>query len=282
MQVFHTKKKLKTHLGSLDTKNCTISLVPTMGALHKGHLTLVQQAVSENCIVVVSIFVNPTQFNNEEDLKKYPKTMEEDVFLLRGISDNIIIFAPSVSEMYSDNVKSKRFNFNGLEMVMEGQFRKGHFDGVGTIVEELLTIVEPNKAYFGEKDFQQLQIIRKLVDSVNLPIEIIGCPIFREPSGLAMSSRNERLSKRLRNEASFIYKTLQAAKVKFGTKSANYVVDWVHNKFNRHPDLKLEYIEIMEVDTLTRVPRKQKNKKYRAFIAVYVKGVRLIDNIALN
>ncbi len=282
MRVFSTKKKLKTHLGLLNTKNRTIGMVPTMGALHKGHLTLVRQAVSENCIVVVSIFVNPTQFNNDKDLKKYPRTLDADISLLNSISDEVLIFAPSVSEIYSDGVKSKRYNFDGLDKVMEGQSRKGHFNGVGTIVEEFLTIVRPNRAYFGEKDFQQLQIIKKLVDILNLPVEIIGCPIVREPSGLAMSSRNAQLSKSLRNEASFIYKTLQAAKIKFDTKSAKYVVDWVENTFNKHPDLNLEYMAIMEADTLTTVLRKQKDKKDRAFIAVYAEGLRLIDNIALN
>ncbi|HMB64578.1 MAG TPA: pantoate--beta-alanine ligase [Eudoraea sp.] len=282
MQTFRTKKNLNVHLGLLRSKNYTIGLVPTMGALHLGHLALVRRAVAQNSYVVVSIFVNPTQFNNREDLKEYPKAMDRDRLLLQSISDEIILFSPSVSEIYAGKVHSKKYNFEGLDEVMEGEFREGHFDGVGTIVEKLLTIVSPHRAYFGEKDFQQLQIIRKLVESLGLPVEIISCPIVREGSGLAMSSRNERLSERLRKEAAFIYKTLKEAKVQFGTKSAKYVTGWVRQKFSKHPDLSLEYIRIMNAASLRPVLRKEKGQKYRAFIAVYAEGVRLIDNIALN
>ncbi len=281
MEVFHTKKKLKAHLGELTTKNYTIGMVPTMGALHQGHLALVKRAVAENTVTVVSIFVNPTQFDNQNDLKKYPKTFKEDSVLLNQISSDIIVFVPSVEEMYKEGVKSARFDFAGLESVMEGRFREGHFDGVATIVRELLTLVSPQRAYFGEKDFQQLQIIKALVAMENLPIEIIGCPIVREPGGLAMSSRNERLSKRLRKEASFIYKTLQTAKTKFGTESAEEVVNWVIKVFDNHTDFELEYFEITDAKTLAPMRQKKKNKTYRAFIAVYAEGVRLIDNIGL-
>jgi len=179
-------------------------------------------------------------------------------------------------------VESNSYNFGGLENVMEGTFREGHFDGVGTIVEILLTSVKPDKVYFGEKDFQQLQIIRKLVEIRNIPVKIIGCPIVREANGLALSSRNERLSNNIRNEAAFIFKTLTSAKRIFGTKSANKVTEWVTKQFEKQPNLKLEYIEITEAITLKPVIRKQKNRKYRAFIAVHADGVRLIDNIALN
>lgn len=282
MQLFQSKKKLKSHLSIISSENGTIGLVPTMGALHTGHLTLVRQAALENSVVVVSIFVNPTQFNSKTDLNKYPKTLENDKELLSGISGEILIFAPSVSEIYAKKVISRKYDFDGLEKVMEGKFRTGHFDGVGTVVEELLTIVAPDKAYFGEKDFQQLQIVRKLVKKLGLPIEIVGCPIVREPNGLAMSSRNEQLSERLRKEASFIYKTLKQARQKFGTKSARYVEDWVEDEFEHHPGLSLEYIRIMDENTLRPVVRKQKDKKYRAFVAVFAEGVRLIDNIALN
>lgn len=253
-----------------------------MGALHQGHLALVRRAIAENSYVVVSIFVNPTQFNNPEDLEEYPKSMDRDLLFLQRISDDIILFVPSVSEIYSDKVHSKKYAFEGLDKMMEGEFREGHFDGVGTIVEKLLTIVSPHRAYFGEKDFQQLQIIKKLVELLGFPVKIISCPIVRETSGLAMSSRNERLSERLRKEAAFIYKTLKEAKVQFGTKSAKYVMDWVRKKFRKHPDLELEYIRIMNAASLRPVRRKEKGQKYRAFIAVYAEGVRLIDNIALN
>jgi len=280
MQVITTKKELKSYLSSLK-KTTTIGLVPTMGALHLGHISLVRKSVKENDITIVSIFVNPTQFNNKEDLRKYPNTVKEDINLLKTVAETIIIFTPSASEMYPEGIITKTYNFEGLENVMEGQFREGHFDGVGTVVEKLLRMTSPTKAYFGEKDFQQLQIIKKLVAITNLPIKIIGCPIVRETNGLAMSSRNERLPKDLRQEAGFIYKTLKTAKLKFGTKSADFVVEWVKEQFKAHPHLKLEYVIITDVDQLKPVVSKNINLKYRAFIAVYAGDVRLIDNIAL-
>jgi len=253
-----------------------------MGALHQGHASLVERAVKENDWVVVSIFVNPTQFNNKKDLEKYPQTLAADLALLKKISSEIVVFAPSVAEIYPDKICSKSYDFDGLDIVMEGAFRAGHFNGVGTIVESLLRIVAPDKAYFGEKDFQQLQIIKKMVSLQKLPVKIMGCPIVREPHGLAMSSRNERLSKDHRKEAAFIYTTLGLAKKKFGTKSAREVMQWVQQEFKKHPMFELEYIQISNARTLKPLLRKQKNQKYRAFIAVYADDVRLIDNIALN
>jgi len=256
--------------------------VPTMGALHQGHASLVRRANSENNFVVVSIFVNPTQFDNKKDLAKYPKTLDADVQLLKTISEEIIVFAPSIKDIYQHKVIAKSYDFEGLDMVMEGSFRDDHFNGVGTIVEALLRTVAPNKAYFGEKDFQQLQIIRKMVAIQKLPVDIVGCPIVREESGLAMSSRNERLSVKMRKEAAFIYKTLLEAKKKFGTKSANTVVQWVTEQFKKHPDLELEYVAIADSKTLKSIIKKQPKRKYRVFIAVYAESIRLIDNIALN
>jgi len=281
MLIAKTKKDLNTFLSSINTNN-QLGLVPTMGALHQGHISLVRKAISENKAVVVSIFVNPTQFNNKEDLNKYPQNLEKDIALIREISDKIIVFAPSIKDIYSENVTSKSYNFEGLDKVMEGEFRDGHFNGVGTIVETLFNVVQPNKAYFGQKDFQQLQIIKKLVALQKIPVEIIGCPIVREANGLAMSSRNKRLSTTAREEAALIYKTLLAAKTKFGMKSAKTVIEWVQKEFKEHALFQLEYIKITDVNSLQSVQRKQKNKKYRAFIAVYVEDVRLIDNIALN
>ena len=281
MLLIKTRKQLITHLSTLK-ENHSLGLVPTMGALHIGHAALVNRAVEENNAVVVSIFVNPTQFNNTDDLEKYPQTLKADIEVLERISKDIIVFAPSIEEMYAEEVKSVNYKFGGLEHVMEGAFRAGHFDGVGTIVESLLTLVKPDNAYFGEKDFQQLQIIRKLIEIRKIPVKIIGCKIVREANGLAFSSRNEKLSKNIRKEAAFIHKTLKSAKKIFGTKSATSVKVWVTEQFERHPDLELEYIEITQAKTLKPIVRKQKNKKYRAFIAVYANGVRLIDNIALN
>lgn len=282
MKVFYKKRDLEKLIRTLKMEDKTIGLVPTMGALHQGHLSLVKKALADNDEVVVSIFVNPTQFNNKNDLLKYPRTLEKDLDLLKTVDKKIIVFAPSTDDIYDDNLNAAQFNFGGLEFEMEGEFREGHFNGVGTIVKELLQIVKPNNAYFGEKDFQQLQIIKKLVENFNIPVKIIGCKIHREPNGLAMSSRNMRLKPNYKKAAPFIFKTLKTAKLKFGTKSAAYVSKWVKKQFANHDLLKLEYFRIANVDTLKEVKRKSKNKKYRAFIAVYADDVRLIDNIALN
>ena len=282
MLLFRRKKDLIAHLATLKNTSTSVGLVPTMGALHEGHLAIVKKAISETKVVVVTIFVNPTQFDNQDDLNKYPDTLDSDLEALKTISEELIVFAPAVAELYSNNISSKEYDFDSLDTTMEGKFRSNHFLGVATVVEKLFSIVKPNKAYFGEKDFQQLLIIKKLIEITNMPIEIIGCPIVREPHGLAMSSRNERLPKDLRVKASFIYETLLAAKEIFGTKSAAHVMNWVKNKFDKQPEFDLEYINITDQDTLNPVKRKQNNTKYRAFIAVYVNGVRLIDNIALN
>jgi pantoate--beta-alanine ligase len=279
MQVFETIFSLQKEI-SLFKKSKTVGFVPTMGALHKGHLSLIKQAKKENDIVVVSIFVNPTQFDNKKDLDKYPITIEADLKLLKKVKCDVV-FIPSTKEIYSENIQSQSFDFGGIAHEMEGEFRDGHFDGVGTIVKRLFEIVKPNKAYFGEKDFQQLQIIKKLVEIENLPIEIVGCKIFREKDGLAMSSRNTRLTPKMRNAAPFIYKTLKKAKKKFGTKSANKVTKWVEKKFEKHPLLELEYFVIANEKDLKTVIKKEKNQHYRAFLAVFAGEIRLIDNIGL-
>lgn len=281
MPVIQTKTKLTEELNKLGN-NQDLGLVPTMGALHKGHASLIQKAVEENKNVVVSIFVNPTQFNNKEDLDKYPKTLVSDVQLISAISDNIIVFTPDVAEIYPNTVIPKIYDFEGLDKVMEGEFRDDHFNGVGTIVEELLKTVKPTRAYFGEKDFQQLRIIQKLTEIQHIPVEIIGCEIVREDHGLAMSSRNERLSEKIRLKAAFIYDTLKTAKIKFGMENALNVKDWVINEFEKTDEFQLEYFDITDIETLTPIQNKINNIKYRAFIAVYVEDVRLIDNIALN
>lgn len=276
-----TKKELLSHLKKLSPHG-NLGLVPTMGALHQGHASLIKRAVSENEHVVVTIFVNPTQFDNSEDLKKYPNTLSKDLKLVHNIAPKIMVFAPSIQEIYDDTVVSKTYDFHGLDKVMEGEFRDDHFNGVGTIVETLLRLIKPTKAYFGEKDFQQLRIIQKLTEIEKIPVEIVPCPIVREPHGLAMSSRNERLDASLRLKASLIYSTLKTAKEKFGTESASSLREWVSEVFQSDNDFKLEYFDITDVETLTPIQRKQENVKYRAFIAVYAAEVRLIDNIALN
>lgn len=282
MQVFSDTAQIKAVVDAFKAQQLTIGFVPTMGALHNGHLALVEKALANNDRVFVSVFVNPTQFNNSDDLDKYPRDLENDLRLLESISKELFIFAPSVDTMYQGNTVSQQFDFDGLEHVMEGKFRKGHFDGVGTVVKRLFEIVKPDNAYFGEKDFQQLQIIKKLVSKHNIPVNIIGCEIHRERSGLAMSSRNSRLTDVQRKAAPFIYKTLKTAKQYFGTKSANEITKWVTKQFENQALLELEYFIIADVDTLKQISRKTKNKKYRAFIAVYAGDIRLIDNIALN
>ena len=266
MLVFTEKKVLSQHLSSIIEANKSIGFVPTMGALHQGHLSLMEQALKENDTVVVSIFVNPTQFNNIEDLEKYPRTLEADVNKMQTLSEKLLVYAPDVKDIYEEKLASESFDYDGLELKMEGKHRLGHFDGVGTIVKRLFEIITPNRAYFGEKDFQQLQIVKKLVEKFQLPVQIIGCPIFREPNGLAMSSRNERLSPEARKKAAFIYETLQKAKQNFITKQ---------------PDFKLEPFEIADEKTLSLCQKKDNNKKYRGFIAVFIENIRLIDNIPM-
>ena len=281
MKIFNTKQEINAYLTSKKEGNKTIGFVPTMGALHEGHLSLIKKAIEKNDLVVVSIFVNPTQFDNQEDLIKYPKTIENDTKLLESVSCDVL-FLPSVEEIYAENIASEKFDFDGLEHQMEGKFRTGHFDGVGTIVKNLFEIVTPNRAYFGQKDFQQLQIIKKMVKKNRIPVKIKGCPIFREENGLAMSSRNTRLSKEHRTEAAFIYKILKKVRYKFNSEEANKINEWVESQFKEHPYLKLEYFTIAEEKTLKTIESKEYHKKYRAFIAVFAGDIRLIDNIRLK
>jgi pantoate--beta-alanine ligase len=282
MLIFKTQKDLKTHLQYAFSAAQSIGFVPTMGALHKGHLSLIEKSMSENEVTVMSIFVNPNQFNNSADLDNYPRSLDADLEKLKHVSDKIIVFAPTVDDIYHGNTQAQHFDFDGLENEMEGKHRPGHFDGVGTIVKRLFEIVEPHKAYFGEKDFQQLQIVKKMVEKNQLSVEVIGQPIFREASGLAMSSRNERLSAKERKEAAFIYRTLKEAKNQFGTKNATEVTNWVERAFENNANFTLEYFEIADETTLKSTFTKEPNKKYRAFIAVFMKDVRLIDTVSLN
>ncbi|WP_166383682.1 pantoate--beta-alanine ligase [Polaribacter sp. 11A2H] len=281
MKIFNTKQEIKSYLTSKKEDNKTIGYVPTMGALHEGHLSLIKKAIEKNDLVVVSIFVNPTQFDNQDDLIKYPKTIENDTKLLESVSCDVL-FLPSVEEIYAENIASENFDFDGLEHQMEGKFRNGHFNGVGTIIKTLFEIITPNRAYFGQKDFQQLQIIKKMVKKNRIPVKIKGCPIFREENGLAMSSRNTRLSKEHRTEAAFIYKILKKVRYKFNSEEANKINAWVESQFKEHPYLKLEYFTIAEEKTLKTIESKEYHKKYRAFIAVFAGDIRLIDNIRLK
>ena len=282
MHIFYGKVALIAYLKTIKTANSTIGFVPTMGALHQGHLALMQRSLKENDDTVVSIFVNPTQFNNPEDLEKYPRTLEEDVKKMRGLSDKIILYAPSVDDIYEGQTISQSFDFDGLENQMEGKFRPGHFNGVGTIVKRLFEIVTPTNAYFGEKDFQQLQIVKKLVEKNDLPVNVVGCPIFREDNLLAMSSRNERLTAEERKEASIIYKVLTEAKEIFQNSTPEETIKFVEDSFKDNERFELEYFVIADESTLLPIDHKTNDKKYRAFIAVFVNSIRLIDTISLN
>jgi pantoate--beta-alanine ligase len=282
MPVFYGKAFLTEYLKSISSPKTKIGFVPTMGALHQGHLSLMQESMAINSTTVVSIFVNPTQFNNPEDLAKYPRTLEEDLKKINALNPEIIVYAPSIDDIYEGNLSSQHFDFDGLENQMEGKFRPGHFNGVGTIVKRLFEIVQPTNAYFGEKDFQQLQIVKKMVAKNQLKVQVIGCPIYREPHQLAMSSRNELLTKEARQEASIIYQTLIQSKEIFKKNSAKVVTQWVENRFKNNTIFTLEYYQIADEETLLPCRRKNKNKNYRAFIAVFVNNIRLIDTISLK
>ena len=282
MLIFNNKVELTQHLQRISTANSRIGFVPTMGALHMGHLSLLEISINNNNHTVISIFVNPTQFNNPEDLEKYPRTLEKDIEKIKSISSEIIVYAPSVDDIYEGNTTSQQFDFDGLEHQMEGKFRAGHFDGVGTVVKRLFEIVKPNNAYFGEKDFQQLQIIKKLVEKEKFPVTIIECPIYRESNGLAMSSRNERLTQEEREKASVIYKILNEAKALFSTENCQSVREFVSKEFEKIPNFELEYFEIADEETLISCVSKESHKNYREFIAVFVNKIRLIDTISLK
>jgi pantoate--beta-alanine ligase len=281
MKIFNKKLDLQQFLAPFYLEKKAVGLVPTMGALHEGHLSLIQKALSENDIVVVSIFVNPTQFNNAEDLEKYPRNLSGDIKTIERLSQEVVIFAPEISEMYENTPKAISFDFGGLDKVMEGKFREGHFQGVATIVEKLFELVKPTRAYFGEKDYQQILIIKSMLEQRKLPVTLVPCPIVREESGLAMSSRNERLSPEGRKQAAFIYSVLQEAQKLFTTASVAEVEVFVKEQFSQKKGFDLEYFTITKADTLEQVKEKKSSESYRAFITVYVEGVRLIDNIAL-
>jgi len=281
MKVFRYKKELKNHIKSLNNQGKSIGFVPTMGALHQGHLALVKNSLKDNDVTVVSIFVNPTQFDNPDDLKKYPRNFEADLALLQDLSPEILVFYPDAQDFYDGKIQSEHFDFDGLEQEMEGKHRPGHFDGVGTVVKKLFEVVQPVRAYFGEKDFQQLQIIKKLVKKEQMPIEIIPIPIYREPDGLAMSSRNRRLTPKHRAAAPFIYQVLKQSKVLFEKEHLETVKSFVKETIDAHPYLNLEYFEIADEQTLKPATKKIAGNKYRGFIVVFAGEIRLIDNISL-
>lgn len=276
MKVFDKIADVTAELDRLRAEGKTIGFVPTMGALHEGHLSLVKKCVAENDVCIVDAFVNPTQFNNKEDYEKYPRTVDEDAKLLEGAGANLVWF-PTESDIYPEP-DTRVFELGPLAEVMEGKYRPGHFNGVAQVLTRLFSIVKPDRAYFGEKDFQQLAIVREMVKHYNIPVQIVGCPIVREADGLALSSRNMRLSAEQRQHALRISKTLFASLDKMKEMSVEEVKQWVIKEVNSEPSLEVEYFEIS--DSLTLQPVENwNNENIVGCITVYCGEVRLIDNI---
>lgn len=277
MKLVQTIQELQTELNALRSMGKTIGLVPTMGALHDGHASLVTRAVAENDVVVVSDFVNPTQFNDKNDLVKYPRTLEADCALLDKVGATFV-FAPSVDEIYPEP-DTRQFSYAPLDTVMEGAFRPGHFNGVCQIVSKLFMIVEPDNAYFGEKDFQQLAIIREMVKQMQFKLQIVGCPIIREADGLALSSRNARLSAKERENALNISQTLFKSRVYAETHTVAETQKMVEDAIAAAEGLQLEYFEIVDGNTLQRISNWEDTTYVVGCITAFCGEVRLIDNI---
>ena len=282
MEIFKTKKTLLDYIERQKEMGKKVGFAPTMGALHDGHISLYEAARKENDLVISSIFVNPTQFNNASDLEKYPRTIEKDIEILEKSALVDAVYIPEVTDIYPEGLKSKEYNFDGLENEMEGKFRPGHFNGVGTVVEELFRQVKPDNAYFGDKDYQQLAIIKKLVEKLNLPIKIHGVPIYREKNGLAMSSRNKRLDHEQCEAAKVIYETLVKVNDWFRIITVSEIYQRVKDIFENQRGMVLEYFEIADEATLKETDFFYKDRSYRAFIVVFVGDVRLIDNLHLD
>lgn len=278
MRLIRTIKEFQQYIENVKSEKKSVGFIPTMGALHEGHLTLVKQSVTENDITVVSVFVNPTQFNNKTDLEKYPRNVEKDAAMLEEVGCDCVL-APSPEEMYcKDEIeKTFEFDFGGMDAVMEGKFRPGHFNGVVQVVSKLFKLVQPDKSYFGLKDFQQLAIIHRMVETMKFPVEIIDCPIIREPSGLAMSSRNERLTPEQRKNAAKISEVLFESRTFVPSKSPQELINWVVAQINNSPDLDVEYFDIVDRKTLQSIEKW--GRDVVGCIAVFCGGVRLIDNI---
>jgi pantoate--beta-alanine ligase len=280
MLIIRNRQDLYDFTQYIKAKKLTLGFVPTMGALHNGHLSLFKKAIEDNQYTVGSIFVNPTQFNNQADLITYPRTEDNDIIKLESIGCDAL-YLPSIEDLYPNGLEYESIEINGLDLVMEGAFRPGHFQGMATVVKRLLLQVQPTKAYFGEKDFQQLQIIRQMVKTLKLPVEIIGMPIIRELNGLAMSSRNMRLTEDFKKKSIFIYQSLLKAK----ELSSHYTPEKVISKIEKMyltSDLKLEYFTITEEESLQMSHTFEIFKHYRAFIAVFAGDIRLIDNLQIR
>ena len=280
MQLIKSIAELEQYIANLRNENKTIGFVPTMGALHEGHLQLVRRAVAENDVAIVSVFVNPTQFNDKNDLAKYPRTLEADAALLESVGC-MAVFAPEANEFYTEEEMNSTFQFDfaGLDEVMEGKFRPGHFNGVVQVVSKLFRLVKPTRSYFGEKDFQQLAIIRHMVRTMDFDVEIVGCPIVREESGLARSSRNMLLSEAERAVAANIHAVLKESTSFYSMTTVQELHDATIAAINRHEGLEVEYYDIVNGDTLQSIEKWEDADYVVGCITVYCGSVRLIDNI---
>ena len=277
MKIVNSIQELKRYLAEERQHNKQIGFVPTMGALHNGHLSLVKRCVEENDVCVVSVFVNPTQFNDKNDLATYPRTLDKDCALLEP-AGCAYVFAPTEAEMYPEP-DTRTFDFGTVSAVMEGARRPGHFNGVAQIVSKLFYAVEPDNAYFGEKDFQQIAVIRAMVKQLNIPVKINACPILREDDGLALSSRNVRLTPEQRQKAPLIARTLKESTNFAAGKSVQEVIDYVVNTINADPVMRVEYYEIVDGNTMESIKNWSDTDYAVGCITVYCGEVRLIDNI---
>ena len=277
MKIVNSIQELKRYLAEERQHNKQIGFVPTMGALHNGHLSLVKRCVEENDVCVVSVFVNPTQFNDKNDLATYPRTLDKDCALLEPTGCDYV-FAPTEAEMYPEP-DTRTFDFGTVSAVMEGARRPGHFNGVAQIVSKLFYVVEPDNAYFGEKDFQQIAVIRAMVKQLDIPVKINDCPILREADGLALSSRNVRLTPEQRQKAPLIARTLKESTNFVPEKSVQEVIDYVVNTINADPIMRVEYYEIVDGNTMESIKNWSDTTYPVGCITVYCGEVRLIDNI---
>lgn len=279
MIIVHTHKELQEVLDKQRVQSKSIGFVPTMGALHQGHLSLLKQAKSENDVVVCSIFVNPTQFNDPKDLEKYPRPIEKDIELLQSVNCDVL-FTPEVNEMYAEN-EVWEHSFGQIETIWEGAMRPGHFKGVAQIVYKLLNLVHPNKSYFGQKDYQQTVIVKRLCKDFGLNTEIVVCDIIREANGLAMSSRNIRLNEKERQEASKIYEALSLAKslVQKAEYNIPYIIEQAKSKLLEINEVTIEYVSIVDAENMLEVSEINENTRQLMIIALRIGSTRLIDNM---
>ncbi|HCQ23757.1 MAG TPA: pantoate--beta-alanine ligase [Flavobacteriaceae bacterium] len=278
MEVFQTVSSLQAVLTNLSG---SVGFVPTMGSLHQGHLSLIKKALEENTHLTISIFVNPTQFEDPTDFEKYPRSLEKDLSMIATIAPKALVFTPAVSEIYRNKITAGFYSFNGLDKRMEGNSRQGHFQGVAAVVERLFSIVNPDRAYFGEKDYQQLAIIRHIVVQKKLSLAIVSCPIVRDKSGLALSSRNARLSKHHLEQASLLFRSLKQARALYLDKDASTAQHHVNQLFSQAQEWTLDYFCIYDEITLREIDNK-KTENVRGFIAAQVGEIRLIDNLSFS